>query len=181
MFNVGDYIIYGHTGVCNVKDVGYPEFKGIDCSRLYYTLIPENSTEIIYTPVNSSVYMRPVMSREEAIELIRQIPEIEDTVDDEIDFGINSKEWQGIYKSLLDTHDSEDLVRLLITIHMKRENLLQNKKIINQTDRNTMRDAKTTLYGELAVALGILQEDVPSFIEEELEVNGECEKLKREN
>ena len=70
MFNVGDLIIYGGTGVCRVKDITHPDF-GMPEDRLYYILEPVYQAGTIYAPVdNGKVYMRPVISEEEANELI---------------------------------------------------------------------------------------------------------------
>lgn len=66
MFQPGDLIVYGNNGVCRVIKVGKPEVTVANGKRLYYTLQPLYSTEIIYTPVDSGVFMRPVISRDEA-------------------------------------------------------------------------------------------------------------------
>lgn len=79
MFQVGDYIVYGSSGVCEVKNVGTMDMSGIAKGRLYYTLLPVYSNgSTIYTPVdNEKIVMRKILTKEEAMERIRQIPEIE--------------------------------------------------------------------------------------------------------
>ena len=48
MFQEGDMIIYGNTGVCRVEQVGHPDhIKGADDSRLYYTLAPVYQAGVI--------------------------------------------------------------------------------------------------------------------------------------
>ena len=80
MFETGDLIIYGNSGVCKVAQVGTPNVKAFDQTKLYYTLQPLYSTETIYTPVDTDVFMRPVISRSQAEELIHQIPSIREVV-----------------------------------------------------------------------------------------------------
>ena len=38
MFQKGDYIVYGSTGVCEVMDVTTVEMTGVEKDRLYYIL-----------------------------------------------------------------------------------------------------------------------------------------------
>ena len=73
MFSIGSLIVYSGTGVCRVEAVGPPPFD--PGSKVeYYTLIPLQSTGTIYVPVDTKVFMRPILSREAAQELIRRIP-----------------------------------------------------------------------------------------------------------
>ena len=69
MFAVGDLIVYSETGVCRVEQVGAPPFDP-KAKREYYTLSPLNSRETIYVPVDTQVFMRPILSRAAAEELI---------------------------------------------------------------------------------------------------------------
>lgn len=62
MFAVGDLIVYSETGVCRVEQVGAPPFDP-KAKREYYTLSPLNSRETIYAPVDTQVFMRPILSR----------------------------------------------------------------------------------------------------------------------
>ena len=78
MFEKGEYIIYGSNGVCEVQD--YMSAAGESDNRTYYVLAPmryRGST--IFSPVdNQKVLMRKVMTKEEAREFLRDIPEYED-------------------------------------------------------------------------------------------------------
>ena len=63
MFSVGDLIVYSETGVCRVEQIGPPPFDP-KAKREYYTLSPMNCRETIYVPVDTQVFMRPILSRE---------------------------------------------------------------------------------------------------------------------
>ena len=67
MYNRGEKIFYGQTGVCTVEDISEKEFKKGE-PQLYYTLRPlYRSNNIIYAPVeNAKVYMRRLISSDEA-------------------------------------------------------------------------------------------------------------------
>src|SRR5690554_4768253 len=110
MFKIGDLIIYGHTSVCRVKDIttlNLPLMADEDRERLYYILEPLYEDSTIYTPVdNPKVFMRPIISRERAEELIDLIPTMQAEP-----FHTNVlRELTDHYNSLLQTHDCEALL-----------------------------------------------------------------------
>lgn len=77
MYNVGDLIMYGGTGVCEVKDITRPDFGGTTVEQDYYILQPLYQSGTIYAPVdNEKVFTRPVISAQEADDLISIIPEV---------------------------------------------------------------------------------------------------------
>ena len=86
MFNIGEYIVYGNKGVCEVADVSKMSMSAMDKDKLYYTLVPIYARgSKIYSPVdNTKVVIRPVITHDEALELIDNIPDIEmvEDVDD---------------------------------------------------------------------------------------------------
>lgn len=71
MFAKGTKIMYGNTGVCEVMDYATPDLPGMPRGTKYYVLRPLFQSGTIYCPVEQpKVFMRPVMSREEAEELV---------------------------------------------------------------------------------------------------------------
>ena len=79
MFSVGEYIVYGTTGVCRIESVGPMQMSGVSKEKLYYTLAPLYSKgSKVFIPVdNDKVIMRPVLTKEEAQALVEEIPKIE--------------------------------------------------------------------------------------------------------
>ena len=65
IFENGDYVIYGHTGIWQVMGTTTMDMDGIPKDRLYYVLRPDGETEgKIFTPVeNPKVVIRKTMSR----------------------------------------------------------------------------------------------------------------------
>ena len=70
MFQVGELIVYGGEGVCRVEAVGPITMSGVKSDKPYYTLAPLYRMGKIYAPVDTTVLMRPVLSRKEAEDLI---------------------------------------------------------------------------------------------------------------
>ena len=79
MYEKGEYIVYGHNGICVVEDVTNPGFSDVDKDKLYYVLEPIGTKgSKIYSPVDSKkVLMRRVMKKEEVEKLIEGIPSVE--------------------------------------------------------------------------------------------------------
>ena len=77
LYSVGELIFYGRTGVCEVKEITTLKSMGETEGRLYYILEPLYKECKISIPVdNDKIYMRPVISRKHAEELIDRIPHI---------------------------------------------------------------------------------------------------------
>ena len=74
MYQVGERIIYGGIGVCEVRAVGPLESVGGD--RLYYTLVPLYGSGVIYAPVDGPVFNRPLLTPQELHGLLEQFSEM---------------------------------------------------------------------------------------------------------
>lgn len=162
MFEKGEYVIYANEGVCQVSEVGHPDLPSADKQRLYYTLQPIYREGTNYVPVDTKVFMRPVISKEEALELIRQMPQIEaNTIQN-----TSMRELTDHYAGIMESKDCSDLAILMKTVYEKRQRLSDNGKKLGQIDERFMKRAEELLYGELAVVLELNRDDVPGFIEE---------------
>lgn len=149
MFNIGDFVVYGQSGVCQVTSVDVPQVAIRDGEKkLYYKLSPMFSTEVIYTPVDTKVYMRSVMTREQAKELLTQIAD-ETKIPDSTK--PNSKEE---YTALLKTQDCEELLRVIQAIYYKKHDFAQHGKRLTMTDQKVLKHAEDLLCSELSVVMG---------------------------
>lgn len=170
MFEKGDLIIYGGNGVCRVEEIGVPEgIPVMEEAKQYYTLIPIFGTGKIYIPTDADVFMRPVISREEALELISKIPEIQEDTCCNCDQRILAEH----YRNCIQSHQCEDLVQLIKTVYIKNQALTAQGRKPGKTDVQYMKRAEDLLHGELSVALDIPLEEVPGFIEQEVVKHGQ--------
>ena len=162
MFQPGDLVVYGRTGVCRVERI--EREKGQD----YYALTPLYQTCSILTPVNGKVFMRPVISKEEALRLIDQMPSME------------VEPWQSgalremneRYQAIVATHECADLIELVMSIYAKKKNAEQEKRKFGAADERFMKEGEALLHGELAVALDIPVGKVSDYIASRLEEVG---------
>lgn len=151
MFQKNDYIIYGNNGVCIVKDIGTLDMPGIPKERIYYTLIPcyKKDSQIFVPADNCKVIMRPIIRKEEVLQLIEEIPSIELLwIEDE-------KQRETCYKEALRKCDCRELIRVIKTIHQRGQKRIAQGKKITASDEKYYQLAEDSLYGEIAVALGM--------------------------
>ncbi len=160
MFNPGDLIVYGNSGVCRVESIGTPERGVSDKSAQYYTLCPLYSSETIYTPVDTGVFMRPIISREEAQQFVEQIAFAEATVFEKQNLSLLKEQYNAVMK----THNCEDLLCLVKSVYEKNIDAQQRGKKLGQMDQQYWKRAEELLHGELAAALDIPMENIAAYI-----------------
>ena len=163
MFSVGELIVYRGAGVCRVEEIGPPP-----CSpgerRDYYTLVPLHSRETIYVPVESRVFMRPILTRGEAEALIDRLPEIRQAQVEGRDYRALAQQ----YREYLGSRRCEDLVPLLKGLYEKGRRQSRAGKKPGKVDQDVQRRAEALLHGELPAALEIPPEQVPEYIRRRL-------------
>lgn len=158
MYQPGDMIVYGSTGVCRVKEITKPDFqKG---EQLYYALEPLYQDGVIYTPVDTKVFMRPVITQAEAEALIDKIP----TMTTAAYHNSVLRELEEHYTTYLKSHDCGDLIELAMSIYAKKQDLAIQHRKFGAVDERFMKRAEDLLYGELAVALSIDKAQVSAYI-----------------
>ncbi len=168
MFEIGEYIIYGNTGVCKVGEVTKMKAPGTKDDKLYYSLEPVYDKGCrLFTPVdNEKVKMRPVLTREEADALIEQIQEIDTLwVKDE-------KNREQIYKEAIRTCSCVEWVRIIKTLYIRKESRLAAGKKVTSSDAKYLHMAEDSLYGELSVVMGIPRDEMESYISRRVKESG---------
>ena len=161
MFQAGDLVVYGTTGVCRVESIDQPNMTGADRHKKYYRLKPFYQDGVIYTPVdNTKVSIRPVISRENAENLIDLIP------------GIRAEAYRAPtlqalaqhYQTAFQSHSCQDLVELIMSIYTKQQETTSQNRRLGMVDERFLKQAERLLYGELAVALEIPFDEVQPYI-----------------
>ena len=167
MFAEGDWIVYNHTGVCCVAAVG-PLPKGkcaaADTGRDYYTLAPFHSRETIYIPVDSPVFMRPVISWQEAEDLLSRV----ENLDAPACITRDLKQLREYYAKFLRSHTCEDLVRLIRSVNAKNRKLEARGGHPRKIDQDYQKRAEELLYAELSKALCQPYDQVARRIEQQI-------------
>lgn len=165
MFEVGNFVVYGSSGVCKVDEVGPLLKMNMPKDKIYYTLLPVYSKgSKVFTPVDSDkVILRPVLSKEEAIDLVNEIDDV-----DEIDIPDNKKR-EEIFKQCVRKCDCKDLIRIIKTINTRRDERIAEGKKVTAGDEKMLHIAEESLSRELAVALELEKEIVDDFLENKIQ------------
>ena len=152
MFETGSLIVYGNSGICRVEGVSMKQQLGGGGQAMYYTLTPLFGSGTVYTPVDTKVFMRPVITGEEAKDLIRRMPEIEPCCCS----GTDQRALSEHYRGLLHTY-------------LKAQQAAAKGKKLGKTDQQFMKRAEELLYEELSLALDMPKEQVKDHILQTLE------------
>jgi CarD family transcriptional regulator len=159
MFEKGEYIIYGTSGVCRVEEI--TEMKDFNGElRPYYVLAPSSQKGgKIFTPVeNARTPMRRIMTRDEAEELIDRIPGIQEL------WITNEKQREELYKGCMKTCDCGEWIRIIKTLYLRRVERTARGKKITSVDERYLKMAEDYLYSELELVLGIPKNRVEQYI-----------------
>jgi len=167
MFQPGELVVYGTTGVCRVEAISQPNTTGPDREKKYYQLNPLHQDGVIYTPVDHpKVSIRPIITREEAEALIDLIP----TMQVEVYRAPTLQALAQHYQTAVRSHNCRDLVELMMSIYAKQKQAASQKRRLGMVDERYMKQAERLLYGELSVALGIPFDEVQSYIAQRVEL-----------
>ena len=171
MFQAGELLVYGSTGVCRVEEITELNHTVRDRGRRYYVLKPLWQDGVIYAPVDSEkVPMRPVMSREEADTLIDRMPGIQAAVCR----GSTPQALAQQYQSAVKEGGHQALIEMMKAIYRKRGQAEAKNRRLGLVDERYMKQAERLLYGELATALEIPYDGVEDYIAARLEEPAEA-------
>lgn len=169
MFQPGELLIYGSTGVCQVLSIDQRQdyINGVRQTRTYYRLKPLYQGGVIYTPVdNGKVVMRPVISREEAEALIDGIPALRPAACP----ATTTQALTQHYQASLRQNSCRGLLELTMAIHQKQCRAEARNRRLGMVDERFMKQAEQLLFGELAAALDIPYEEVQPYIAGRMQV-----------
>ena len=159
MYRKGDTVLYGADGICDISDITTLDMSGIDKNRLYYVLHTRNSSGTIYVAADRQTSrMRKLISKDEAMDLISEMPEIEPLkIKDK-------KKPDPEYKKAIQKYDCRELISLIKCIYLRqKERSSEGKKTIAVDDKY-MKMAENVLYGELGEVLDIPKEKVLEYL-----------------
>ncbi|MDE6454726.1 MAG: CarD family transcriptional regulator [Dysosmobacter sp.] len=166
MFQPGELVVYGSTGVCRVEGFAGLDRPGGDREKQYYLLKPLWQDGVIYAPVDSEkVPMRPVISREEAEALIERMPGIPAAACR----GGTAQALAQQYQSAVRDGGHQALIEMMKAIRRKRGVAESKNRRLGMVDERYMKQAERLLYGELATALEIPYDGVEDYIAARLE------------
>lgn len=162
MFQVGDAVSYGTSGVCTIAEKKSVKLAGRPCEC--YILRPVyDSTMKICVPCDSQVLlqrMHALPSKQELLDLLQE-PAPEHNPDPE------ARKEQ--YRQTLQSGDRHDLLQMIRDIYTERRHRHAMGKQLSAYEDTALREAQNILHSEFAYTLGIDPQEVPDFIAGELD------------
>ncbi len=164
MFQVNDYVFYESGGICRISDICAAPLENMPADRDYYVMKSvHDSNEVIYIPVDSDrVFLRRLLNREEAEQLLDEIPAVE-VIEEP-----NAKILRNRYQEAMRTHEPLEWIRVIKTVHARTRERAQKSQRLSETERSFVEAAKRYLYAELALALGLDAQDMEGYITEHI-------------
>lgn len=154
MYKIGDYVVY-KKDVCKIKNIKTNDLNG----KTSYVMVPvADETLTIDVPVENNSVLRDLISKEEAEQIILEIPKIR-PLDN-----LNDKTLEQQYKDLIASGTYEDYVKVIKSAYIRNNNRLQNKKKPSEKDDKYFKLAEKYLYSELSAALGLDYNEAKDFI-----------------
>lgn len=154
MFKVGDFVIYKND-VCKVKEILNNHYAGKD----YYRLNPiDDDTLTIDVPTENKMgYLKEVMSKKEAEQLILKMPKISP-------IDCNDRLIENEYKKLMYSGKKEDLIRIIKTTYLRNTERVKAGKKIGEKDDTYFQKAEKIIYNELSISLGMSYEETKQYV-----------------
>ena len=160
MWKLDDIVTYGSAGICRICEIRNEKFCGED--KQYYILKPlfDDKTTLFVPSFNENLMkkIRPVLTYDEAMELIRTIPDISPVWED------NDRMRQEKYRDILESGVREDILSMLKALYDRRNFLVSKGKKLRSSDEIFMRSGEKLIENECAHVLGMELSAVKEFI-----------------
>lgn len=159
MFEVNDYVVYNSRGIYKIVDIT-KEMDIDDIETEYYVLQPAFGHNLtIKTPVNNpKVMMRGVITKDDVLSLIAEMPEHETIWINDV------KKRSENFKAALKTGECEEWIKVIKTLHLEKKKKEVHGKKLLKLEEDILKAAENHLYEEFAIALNISPDEVLPFI-----------------
>lgn len=149
MFNVNDVVVYGNSDVCCVKEINRPDF--VQNEDFYYYLQPVcNTASTIYIKISDTTkYIRPIITKERAEELLGNLPELDGLYDH------NDKIRDKEYREVISSCDYEKNLLMLKGIITEKHLREKKGKKLNMNDERNLHRVENCLAAETSMCFHI--------------------------
>ena len=160
MFSVGDRIIYGSTGVCQIEDIVENELTGV--MREYYVMRPvDTNKSTIYVPVDNDKLvsrMREVPSAEKLKAMIQNAKK------EQIEWVDNHIRRSELFHEILNEGEIPRILVLFKTLNARSVMLAQENKHLPKTDERIFKECQKLLCSEISAILNVEQNEALNIL-----------------
>lgn len=168
MANVGDIVVFKHH-VCTIAQKRENYFNGKDYWELHAVF--EKSLKLFVACDSAKTpAMRPVMQKEEAIDLIDSIVDAEPVnLEDKLaattkTSSLQQRQIKEVYEEYLKTLSPKDLVPIIKTCHERTITRKESGHQATSVDKKYLDLAEGLLCDELSISLDIPRDNVKDFL-----------------
>lgn len=164
MFQVGEQVVYGVHGVCNIVN---SEEKVIDRKRLIYLVLePVGQPGSKYmVPTHNAAAMgklKKILSKADLEEIIQSdAVHTDGWIADE-----NSR--KQTYRDLITSGDRVKLMRMVRSLYQHKAAQAQTGKKCHLSDENFLRDAEKLLTSEISIVMDLDQDEAKRYLRKQL-------------
>ncbi len=166
MFQVNDTILYGVHGVCRITDITTKNLCG---NTMEYYVLQQvyDMKSVLFVPTQNPALtdkMKKILSPAEIYDMIQAMP------DEKTIWIPNEPQRKERYAAILKSGDRTELIRMIKTLHLHKNEQLQKGKKMHMADERFLHDAESLLHEEFAHVLKIKREQVLPFILEQVDI-----------
>lgn len=164
MFNINDVVIKKDNGLYIIDDIQEKDF-GLG-KQTYLILKPyyKQDKGLVYLPLNKAQEsLRPVIDKERAMEVIKNIPSIESV------WISDPKARKQKYEELFKSGEITNYCILVKSLYNRNEILKQNKRTLSIIDKEFLDKIENAIDEELAFVLEIPINEIKEFILKNIE------------
>ena len=164
MYQVGERVIYGIHGVCNVLQ---PKVECVKGKEITYLALKQTGQEgaRFYVPVHNAVAMgklHKIPSKDEVMMLLHTAAEGQrNWISEEI----TRKQ---IYRELINSGECEKLVNMIAILYRHKQEQSALGKKMHLCDENFLRDAEKILSGLISIVMNKSISDARQFLKDSL-------------
>lgn len=165
MYQINDHIMYGYEGVCRVQFVGHPNVPGLSREREYYLLESVRRGTQVYTPVDTKMAMRPVISEAELNDALALLSSR--SITDELP--TDTKSSADYYRAILQKLSFLQTLLLYKALLHRQKRQMAIRKTLSTTDQRFMKQAEDLLSSEICFVRGFTLPECLKFLREKCE------------
>ena len=164
MYQIGDLVQYGMSGVCRISEITENLFDGKKVK--YYVLTSVgNKDSVVYVPsFNEKLVakMRKVLTPQEIYDIIEALP------DEKIMWIDDDAKRKEYFNKTVKSGDRLEIMKIIKTLYLHKHKLQDEGKKLHIADEQIFRESEDLLYDEFSIVLNIEKEDVLPFIMKKL-------------
>ena len=164
-FAVNDYVVYGKSGLCIVKEIKQMSMAGGPLAQYYILGNAYENDVTIYVPCdkdNLVAKMRRPMTKEEIDNVL------EHTKGQEINWIENSIERADYFKQIADSENYSDWLLLAACLHLRKTQRAAVGKHLAGRDESMLRLLEKLIEQEFCYSLQLKPEQLGRYIQERL-------------